>query len=332
MPVILCLLWLLLASPALAEALLPVVVATAGPGNLSHLPVDLIKKVGADRAEGVNLTVRYFPGGPLAYKDMLAKNADFAVAGAPALAALRLKGEPVVSIATVNRVPTFTLMVRADLKDRVKSIADLRARVIGVNTSSTASKSTSQQVAEYLLRRAGVDPTEVNFVPAGQSLEDQTAALDSGSVDAIMGDEPFATALRRTGKVYVLADLHDLDVARQLLGGLFLNAQLATRQDVMDKQPELAARMVRVLRRTLQWIATHSSEEIAARLDPPDRATLIALLKRYKAIYSPDGAFTEEQIRTAESFFHFTHATDPAARSLHFMQFIDHRWAGLTQR
>ncbi len=167
MPVILCLLWLALASPALAEAMLPVVLATAGPGNLSHLPVELIKKIGADRAEGVNLTVRYFPGGPLAYKDMLAKNADFAVAGAPALAALRLKGEPVVSIATVNRVPTFTLMVRADLKDRVKSIADLRARVIGVNTSSTVSKSTSQQVAEYLLRRAGVDPTEVNFVPAG---------------------------------------------------------------------------------------------------------------------------------------------------------------------
>ncbi|MDO9227597.1 MAG: hypothetical protein Q8M09_09885 [Pseudomonadota bacterium] len=43
---------------------LSITLATAGPGNLSHLPVDLMKKIGADRAEGVNLTLRYFAGGP----------------------------------------------------------------------------------------------------------------------------------------------------------------------------------------------------------------------------------------------------------------------------
>lgn len=315
-----------------AQSLVPIVLATAGPGNLSHLPVDLIKKIGADRAEGVALEVRYFPGGPLAYKDMLEKNADFAVAGAPALAALRLKGEPVVSIATVNRVPTFTLMVRADLEGKVKSVADLRGRVIGVNTSSRASRSTSQQVAEYLLRRAGVDPSAVNFAPAGQSLEDQAAALESGAVDAIMGDEPFASHLRQAGKVFVLMDLHDLETSRQALGGLFLNAQLATRADVLDQRPELASRMVRVLRRTLQWMATHSAEEIADRLQPADRATLVRLLTRYKAIYSPDGGFTQEQIRNTERFFRSTHADDPRIERFSLEQVIDSRWAGLKAR
>ncbi|MFN3593732.1 MAG: ABC transporter substrate-binding protein [Thiobacillaceae bacterium] len=327
-----CLLLIALLGPAHAERLIPVVLATAGPGNLSHLPVDLIKKIGADRAEGINLEVRYFPGGPLAFKDMLEKNADFAVAGAPALAALRLKGEPVVSIATVNRVPTFTLMVRRDLEGKVKRVADLRGRVIGVNTSSVASKSTSQQVAEYLLRTAGVDPERVHFVPAGQSLEDQTAALDSGAVDALMGDEPFASQLKQAGKVYILADLHDRQTVRSFYGGLFLNAQLATRSDVLAQRPALAARMVRVLRRTLQWIAAHSPEEIAARLDTRDRALLIDLLRRHKAIYSPDGAFTEEQIRTAERFFQATHANDPEAQRFRFSQMIDPRWAGLASR
>lgn len=326
-----CLLGLLAGLAQAAPDALSITLVTAGPGNLSHLPVDLMKKIGADRAEGVNLTLRYFAGGPLAFKDMLEKNADFAVAGSPALAGLKVKGEPVVSIATVNRVPTFVLMVRAELKGRVKQVADLKGRVVGINTSSARTKSTSQQVAEFVLHRAGVAAEAVNFVPAGQSLEDQLAALDSGAVDAIMGDEPFATQLQATGKVFVLLDLHDLKASRAALGGLFLNAQLATREDVIQTQPEKAERMVRVLRRTLKWIASRSAAEVVTALaveDPKTRAALLATLQRHKAIYSPDGAFSEEQVRTAERFFRDNHAADPHAAVFSFDTLIDPRWAG----
>lgn len=321
-----------LALPA-AGAPLAITLATSGPGNLSHLPVDLIRRIGADRAEGVALNVRYFGGGPLAYKDMLEGNSDFAVAGAPALAGLAAKGEPVVSIATVNRVPTFVLMVRKDLQGRVKRLADLKGRVIGVNSSSSATKSTSQQVAEFLLRRAGLDPaSDVNFLAAGQSLAEQRAAFDTGAVDALMGDEPFASQLKAEGKVFFLLDLHDIDQARQALGGLFLNAQLATRRDVLDQQPDKAVRMVRVLRRTLQWIAQHTPEEIAARLHPDDaaaRQALAASLKRHKAIFSPDGAFTREQIDTTQALFRANAAPDSPAARFDFHAMIEPRLAGI---
>ncbi len=323
------------ATPVLAVSLMPITLATAGPGNLSHLPVDLIKKIGADKAEGVDLLVRYFGGGPLAYQDMLDKNADFAVAGAPALAGLKVKGAPVVSIASVNRVPTFVLMVRADLKAKVKSIADLKGRVIGVNTSSLATKSTSQQVAEFILRRAGVDPRWVNFMPAGQTLADQTAALDSGAVDALMGDEPFASQLRLAGKVFFLLDLHDLEICRKTMGGLFLNAQLATREDVIQAQADKVARMVRVLVRTLRWIDQHSAEEIVAQLAPANRSTaerLKDLLQRHKGIYSPDGAFTLEQVHTSEKFFRENQLGHGQAAVFSYDRLIDPRWAGMRER
>lgn len=310
-----------------------IILATPGQGNVSHLPIDLIKKIGADQAEGVELTVRYFPGGPLAFKDMLDRNADFAVAGAPALAALRVNGEPVKSIATVNRVPTFVLMVRRALHGKVKRVADLRGRVIGINTSSAKSKSTSQQVAEFLLRRAGVDLDQVHFVPAGQSLADQLAAVDSGAVDAIMGDEPFATDLQASGKVYKLVDLHDLQTARAVFGGLFLNAQLSTREDILRTQPDKAERMVKVLRRTLRWIESHTPEQIVSALeitDPTTRSALLAFLRRNKAIYSPDGSFSEEQVRTAERFFRLNNTGDARAAQFDFDALIDPRWAGKT--
>lgn len=324
---LLCL--LLLTTPA--WALEKIVLATAGPGNLSHLPVDLMKKIGADRAEGVDLEVHYHGGGPLAFKEMLEGGADFAVAGMPALAGLRARGQAVVSIATVNRVPTFVLMVRRDLKRQVKTPADLKGRVIGINASSMATRSTSQQLTEYLLARAGVPRGSYHLVAAGQSFEAQAAALQSGTVDALMGDEPFASRLREEGKVFFLADLHDLDACRQALGGLFLNAQLATRRDVLKRQPDKARRMVAVLRRTLQWIAAHGPQEIAATLYPDDASRREALAKglaRHKAIYSPDGAFSAEQVRTAEAFFHAVFAEDAAARALRFNDFIDATWAG----
>ncbi len=313
-----------------------IIVATAGPGNVSHLPVDLIKKIGADKAEGVDLQVRYFGGGPLAVKDMLIKNSDFVVMGMPALATFRLKGEEVVSIATVNRVPTFVLMVRSDLKYRVRRIADLKGLTIGVNTSLKAEgKSTSQQVAEFLLKGAGIDVKKVNFVPAGQSFEEQYAVLSSKTVDALMGDEPFAGQLKATGKVFFLADLHKLEVTRRLFGGLFMNAQLATRADVLKEGPQKAQKMVSILRNTLQWIHSKSASEIVEALevsDPKQKAHLKAFLEDNKQIYSPDGRITDEQLKTAERFFHGVFHDDQRARALRFESFIDTHYAGYTER
>jgi NitT/TauT family transport system substrate-binding protein len=317
---------------SVAATLVPITLASAGPGNLAYLPVDLIKRIGADRDEGVDLTVHYFGGGPMAYKDMLEHNADFAVGGAPALAGLKLRGEPVTSIATVNRAPAFTLLVRSDLRGRIRKIADLRGRVIGVTTSSAKTKSTSQQVAEFALLRAGVRLDQVNFLAAGQSFEDQMAALETGAVDALMGFEPFATQVRETGMGYVLLDLHDLPTTRAAMGGLFLNTQLAARQDMLAQHPDKAERMVRVMQRTLRWIAAHRAEEVVAKLGMADtkaRHALLRVLANHKAIFSPDGAFTQEQISVAERFFQETNAAISGARQFSFQSMIEPRWAGI---
>lgn len=154
-------------------------------------------------------------------------------------------------------------------------------------------------------------------------------------MDALMGDEPFATQLKDSGRVFFLLDFHDLEATRRALGGLFLNAQLATRRDVLEGQPEKVERMVRVLRRTLRWIAHHSPEQIAAMLAPEDaaaRRTLATSLARHKAIYSPDGAFTQEQVRTAEAFFRANQPAGSAGAGFEFHRMLEPRYAGLRPR
>jgi NitT/TauT family transport system substrate-binding protein len=326
------LLFVVVVMPIYSEAsqLTRIVLATAGPGNVSHLPVDLIKKIGADKAEGVELVVRYFGGGPQAVKDMLDKNSDFVVMGMPALATFRLGGHDVWSIATVNRVPTFVLMVRSELKSKIRNVADLKGYTIGVNTSLIGlEKSTSQLLTEYMLKRAGVNPGYVNIIAVGQSLKDQSAAIESKTVDALMGDEPFASRLKADGKVFFLADLHDLRTTRSHFGGLFMNAQLATRGDILRERPEVAQKMVAMLVRTLKWIRAATPKQILEALQIKDKAQeamLMRFLTKHKEIYSPDGRIVQEELKTAEAFFHEVYSHISGAKDLRFEAFTDKRF------
>ena len=146
-----------------------IVVSVPGPRNISYLPIDLISKIGADKEVGVKMDLLHTGGGAVALNNMVTRNADFSVAGMPAAMSLRANGGDVVAVAAVDDAPLFVLMVRAQLKGKVKKIADLEGKVIGVNTSTKNSKTTSQQLAELLLKSGGVPLDAIRIVPAGQS-------------------------------------------------------------------------------------------------------------------------------------------------------------------
>lgn len=55
------------------------------------------------------------------------------------------------------------------------------------------------------------------------------------------------------------------------------------------------------------------------------------MLAKHKDMYSLDGSFSDEQIRTTEEFFRKVLRNDPAARSLDFDSFINDKWAGRTR-
>ncbi len=108
---------------AQAQAVTRASIAVPGPGNLLFLPITLARKIGADRAEGIELDIRFFGGGPQAYREMLERNTDFSAGGLPALALQRMGGKPVVSVVALSRVPGYTLLLRSSLQGNVKSIA-----------------------------------------------------------------------------------------------------------------------------------------------------------------------------------------------------------------
>lgn len=308
-----------------------IVVSAPGPRNISYLPVDLIPAIGADKAEGVSLQILHTGGGGVALNNLATRNADFAVAGFPAAMSLKSNGGDVVGIAAVNDAPLFVLMVRSELKGKVKRIADLKGKVIGVNTSTKTSKTTSQQLAELLLRSDGVAVDQVRIVPAGQSWVEQSSLMISGIADAVVGDEPFASRLLADGKVFFLAHLAEPETTQRIPGANFLHATVETRSDVIRDTPEKAAKMVRMIRRSLEWIAAHSPEEVADKLgiaDPEERKALVLALKKYPRAFSKDGKFSTRQLKETEQFFRKTMEGVPQAQALRIESLIDDKWAG----
>lgn len=324
-------LWWGIACCALAASPERVVLSMPGPNVAPMLPLELIPRIGADKAEGLQLELRYFGGGPPAAKDMLDRNSDFAVFALTAMAGVHLKSPEIISVAAITRVPAYTLLIRRDLRNKIRQVADLRGRTIGVHSAKQGNKSTAQQLAEYLLLRAGVLADQVNFVSTGQSSADYEAALDSGIVDAIAANEPEATRLVRIGKAAVLVDLHGEKDTRALMGGLFLYTQISTRRDLVNNEPDKVRRMVAALGRSLAWIQTHSPQQITDALNLHDqkrREVTLDFLNKNKYIYNTTPAFSAEQVDGAERFFRAVSYQDATAQSLPFKDIIDTRWAG----
>jgi NitT/TauT family transport system substrate-binding protein len=291
------------------------------------MPVQLARAIGADKAEGLDLKLRFFSGGPLAIRDLSDNNSDFSVVGLPAIASSRADQIPVLAIGQLSQSAMVTLMLRRDLKSKISTIAQLKGKRIGVNTSTRTARSTSQMLAEYLIKRAGLSIDDVQIIPAGQSKDAQRAALLSDTVDAVMGDEPFATELQNSGEVTILSNLYDPKKSHDLLGGPFVHAALATREDVYALHPQTVLRVQRMMDRSLLWISQHTPQEVMTALaDQPgfttgNPALLTSVLKANAGMYPRSCTWDLQAIETTEKFFRGM-AETPKERNLHFSEFI----------
>lgn len=317
-------------SPAATSALRPTAIAVPGPGCLPYLPLLLAPKLGADRQEGLALEVRAVGGDPLALHALQAGEVDFAAAGLPSAAVRRAKGKPLQALAPLTQVPAYTLVVQAGLKGRVQKVQDLAGRVIGVEGRTVDGRATSHLLADFLLQQAGVEPKRVRFMAVSENYANQRAMLGSGTVQALMTVEPFAGRLVREGWGFVLQDFHDPASTRAALGGLFTNAVLLTRDEVVAEHPDWCDRLVKTLRRTLAWQARRAPQEVVQTLalaDARERDNLLEALKQRRTVFPADVRFSSAQLAAAEALLQ---AVEPTARrgGLGMGGLVNERWAG----
>lgn len=260
------------------------------PGNLVYLQIDLARALGYFTAEGLDVEYHHFEGGTGASDALVSGKAEFSGNSIDHAIELRAHGTDLRMIASFTNLPTVTLVVRRDLRPRIRTIADLKGSRLGV----TAVGAGTHVLAAWILKKAGCRPDQVAVVPvgAGQSLID---AMRDRKIDAAMATDPTTTELLMSGQASILLDLVTYDETQRVFTGGYQFTGLMTRPDVVAQHPEWAQKMVDAIVKADHFIATHSAAEISAALGQ-DSYIFVKSLEHSRPAFSKDGRVTADAV------------------------------------
>jgi NitT/TauT family transport system substrate-binding protein len=199
----------------------------------------------------------------------------------------RSQGKHLVMVTLFDRFPGLVLMVgREHLKD-VQSIKDLVGKPVGV----TAPGSSTDQLVKYILRQNNLEPQSIPVVTGGT--QTMIAALEQNRVWAGVTVDPVASKLEHDGIAKVLYDTRTEKGTLDIFGGPWPAGGFYTTTDFVEAHRTVVQSMVKAGVRALQYLQTHSPEEVAAKMPEAfwagDRDQYVASLRATLAIFSPDG-------------------------------------------
>src|SRR3954466_5689587 len=168
--------------------------------------------------EGLDVESTAFSSGTAALQNLIGGNADVVEGSFEHTLRMQTKGQHLMCIAVFGRYPANVLLVRKSQADKIRTIADLKGRKIGI---SAPGASTHNFVAG-LMERAGVNYKEASYVSVGTGLS-AVAAMRSGSeLDAIVNLDPAINALVDADEVVVLSDSRTEEGTKAAFGGPYL--------------------------------------------------------------------------------------------------------------
>lgn len=298
-----------------------------GPRLLPFIPVELIPKLGFDRELGVELAIRHMPSGVQTLGNVIAGDAHFAGTGFMAVSNFAAKGTPVVALAALSSgAAPYAVLIRNELAGQVRSVKDLKGRSVGTPLGSATSKTHLHVLMELWLQAYGVAPDEVRWVPVGINLDGMHGALASGSVDAVLCEEPLAGTLVRKGIGTLLANLSDPRNPARIVGRDHVRTVIASTPEIVAANPQRVEQMLRMLRRTLAWMHKQAPEAVVERLgfaDAEETRDVAGALRRLPGLFSRDGRFGAHEIAATVEFLK---AAVPVAPGFDIRALIDDRW------
>jgi NitT/TauT family transport system substrate-binding protein len=281
---------LLAAAPrALAQQKVPIKIAIGGMSCLCYLPTVLAKQLGLYEKHGLDAELVNFKGGSVALTAVLGGSADVVSGYYDHCVNLKAKSKDLKSIVVYDQFPGLALVVSPKATDRVKSIADLAGKKVGVS----APGSSTDFFLKYLLRKNGVDPAKVSVIGVG--LDDTAvAAQEQGQVDAAAMLDPAITYLQGKYKdLRILVDTRTEKDTLAVFGGKYPGGSIYATREWVERHPKESQAIADALVDTLQFIHAHSAEEIMERMPKEvvgsNRELYLAALRNTLPMYSRDG-------------------------------------------
>ena len=243
--------------------------------SIFYAPMYVAIEEGYFREEGIDLTLVTGFGADKTVTAVLAGEADIGFMGSESTIYTKNGGaeDYLINFAQLTQRAGNFLVAREPIEnfewDMLKGKKVLGGRAGGM----------PEMVFEYILKQYNIDPTE--DLSIDQSIDfGSTAAAFSGdtSSDFTVEFEPSATALEKEGAGYVVASL-GVD------SGYVPYTSYSAKTSYMEKNPEIIQKFTDALQKGMEYVQTHTPEEIAKVIAPQfaetDLDTVTTIVKRY---------------------------------------------------
>ena len=260
--------------------------------SIFYAPQYVAIEEGYFEEEGLDLTLVTGFGADKVLTALISGEADIGFMGAEASIYAYQEGatDPAVNFAQLTQRAGNFLVAREEMPDFTWD--DLKGRkVLGGRKGGMP-----EMVFEYILKNNGLDPeTDLTI---DQSIDfGSTAAAFTGdtSADFTVEFEPSATLLEQEGTGYVVASLGTDS-------GYVPYTSYSAKASFLEDHPKTIQKFTNALQKGMDYVSTHSPEEIATVIAPQfpetDLATVTAIVTRY---YQQD-TWKDNLIFNEESF------------------------------
>ncbi|HOB96714.1 MAG TPA: ABC transporter substrate-binding protein [Aquabacterium sp.] len=272
--------------------------AVGGKNLLYYLPLTIAEQLGYFKAEGLDLKIVDFAGGSQALRALVGGSADVVSGAFEHTVNMQTKGQRLRAIVLMGRAPQIVLGVNPKTMPGYKTVADLKGKKIGV----TAPGSSTNVMANFVLAKAGLKPSDVSIIGVGAG-SGAVAAMRSGQVDAMSNLDPVISLLTRSNDLKIISDTRIVAEADKVFGGPMPAACLYVPQAFVDKHPRTVQALATAIVRANQWIQKAGAGDIIKTVPETyllgDRAVYIDAFLAAKGALSPDGLFPEKGPDTA---------------------------------
>ena len=242
--------------------------------SIFYAPQYVAIEEGYFEEEGIDLTLETGYGADKTMTAVLSGDADIGFMGSESSIYAYLEGanDPVVNFAQLTQRAGNFLVAREEMSDF--EWTDLKGKdVLGGRKGGMP-----EMVFEYILKQNGIDPA--NDLNIDQSIDfGSTAAAFSGGLgDFTVEFEPGATSLEKEGDGYVVASLGTDS-------GYVPYTAYSAKNSFMEEHPEIIQGFVNALQKGMDYVNSHTPEEIAEIIAPQfpdtDLDTITTIVKRY---------------------------------------------------
>ena len=273
-------------------------IAVGGKNLFYYLPLTIAEQLGYFKDEGLQVEISDFAGGSKALQALVGGSADVVSGAYEHTINMQAKGQPITAFVLQGRAPQIVFGVSTKTMANYKSIADLKGKKIGVS----APGSSTNMMANFVLAKGGLKPSDVSFVGVGTSAG-ALSALRSGQIDAISNLDPVITMLEQKNDIKVISDTRTLKDTNAVFGGPMPAATLYTSEDFLKKYPNTAQALTNAMVRALKWLQQAGPSDIVKVVPENyllgDRALYLEAFMKVREALSPDGSFPEAGPKTA---------------------------------